>query len=875
MSDRAVHLSVIPNGTILFEVSLGDDWEGTLVKESQALPREEPGIIKLHKPVTKVGDSKEINEIELWPRCMPENMICKTGDILKFNVKHYRPDNLVFARDVVLQSYRKLGREIGVICPLKDQKFGFVTCLARGIDAYFRLGEVINYETGSYMKENEIFADMTVSFDVSLEEVGRAGVPRFKATRVRREEKQVEIQRVMRKGRSDEKNHKPSIVSSVIVKDSSNVLLLKTGLKGTIMKEPRKEQTGVVELNFDNSGVTKEEIDASLYVSEAVVHDPRLVEAIQQFVDNHAITELKLDYQTSSQRRGLHLLLTDLFPGIAHETIEVSDPPKSGPLVSLRSVKIWKVPSLAEFNDWVNNNTFIAKCRQDLVPKSIAMSITQENSEDASSSNKECVGNDNMRIKVKSTLDWDPRGTLPFTSNDYNTEFGPAMKDLNVTLDVYFDRLTFKRIAKNICMTDEAIDDVDESSLDPSMYDGEIGFVIPREVNSSSSSMGILEVVKGGTFGFIRKLADDEKLFWNQSSLLGFYPSKDNEKIETTDLQEGRPVLFTSRRRGGLRCAVNIQLLAFGALRGYSTLKQRVQAVAIGEGNFILTDVSSCPLLNKKVANVRAAIEVAQQAKEGNEAEDTSTKRDIRYFSSLHSTSLTVKDDPSDAKELPVGTLVTCQAVVDWAYQRFPLSLTNIEVDTSAPPPVPSQALDGATTTSDTGESMEVSTGRRKGIISKLKVDMKKFDFNIAEISEIRGKAMSVMEALEATNLNSNNNDSSESLSTCEPSNVWYCDTREFGRNVQQGDEVDFVPVPGSSLAVDVKVKPSSLGPQDVVFKRTVVNAALKSKALAKITMAEGPPTEQAVGFVFPEDRKWVEDISTLPWAHLLSQQES
>ena len=43
------------------------------------------------------------------------------------------------------------------------------------------------------------------------------------------------------------------------------------------------------------------------------------------------------------------------------------------------------------------------------------------------------------------------------------------MKDLNVTLDVYFDRLTFKRIAKNICMTDEAIDDVDESSLDPSM----------------------------------------------------------------------------------------------------------------------------------------------------------------------------------------------------------------------------------------------------------------------------------------------------------------------------------------------------------------------------------------------------------------------
>ena len=31
---------------------------------------------------------------------------------------------------------------------------------------------------------------------------------------------------------------------------------------------------------------------------------------------------------------------------------------------------------MEEYNVWANNNTFIAKCKQDLVPKSIAMSIT-------------------------------------------------------------------------------------------------------------------------------------------------------------------------------------------------------------------------------------------------------------------------------------------------------------------------------------------------------------------------------------------------------------------------------------------------------------------------------------------------------------------
>ena len=58
-----------------------------------------------------------------------------------------------------------------MVCPLKDNKFGFVKCLSRGIDAYFRLGEVISLESGEFLNETDIFADMYLSFDLVMEEV--------------------------------------------------------------------------------------------------------------------------------------------------------------------------------------------------------------------------------------------------------------------------------------------------------------------------------------------------------------------------------------------------------------------------------------------------------------------------------------------------------------------------------------------------------------------------------------------------------------------------------------------------------------------------------------------------------------------------------
>ena len=53
--------------------------------------------------------------------------------------------------------------------------------------------------------------------------------------------------------------------------------------------------------------------------------------------------------------------------------------------------------------------------------------------------------------------------------------------------------------------------------------------------------------------------------------------------------------------------------------------------------------------------------------------------------------------------------------------------------------------------------------------------------------------------------------------------------------------QVDFVPLRGRNIAVDVKVKATSLGDDEgIIFKRNPVNAELKAKVAPKITMVHG-----------------------------------
>ena len=178
MSDRAIHLNLLPKGTVIFEAVLAEGVTGTVVLEPQRHPTEEPGILLLHNPIANprnssdknnntADDSNTIMKVELWPRCMKEFEVCKLGDQLKLDVHHYKPDDLIFARNIVFEKYRKLGRESGYICSLKE-KFGFIKSLSRGIDIYFKLNEVSSI-SGKMLSENNIRLDMKVTFDLTLD----------------------------------------------------------------------------------------------------------------------------------------------------------------------------------------------------------------------------------------------------------------------------------------------------------------------------------------------------------------------------------------------------------------------------------------------------------------------------------------------------------------------------------------------------------------------------------------------------------------------------------------------------------------------------------------------------------------------------------
>ena len=58
---------------------------------------------------------------------------------------------------------------------------------------------------------------------------------------------------------------------------------------------------------------------------------------------------------------------------------------------------------------------------------------------------------------------------------------------------------------------------------------------------------------------------------------------------------------------------MKIRVLEFGALRGYSILKDRLTAVSVGTSRFVLVDVSKSSLLLDKVSNIYAAVASLKQ----------------------------------------------------------------------------------------------------------------------------------------------------------------------------------------------------------------------------------------------------------------------
>ena len=297
-----------------------------------------------------------------------------------------------------------------------------------------------------------------------------------------------------------------------------------------------------------------------------------------------------------------------------------------------------------------------------------------------------------------------------------------------MSFDVYWDINKGKRVAKSIKLIDESIDDGD------SAQHGIVDVSIERNANT--------------TFGFIRCLCTDEKVFWNVS----------NSKRQPKPIMVGSQVSFKIRLRGGLRCATDIKVLPDGSLHEEQILPGMCTALLIENNKAILLEVRDCPLLQAKFHDIRVlnetvsayndqvnpvnwdkhvvdvdtvnqcsnneapvvesdtvpskAASIGSDGTEKNKEKGTKPK----YFPTLlrMPIPLSLSDIPKD-KNFEPGDIISCQVKVNFALQRSPISVLPFE-----------KSSINLLSTNNSGsiETIRKAT-KKKGRINKLKFRMK------------------------------------------------------------------------------------------------------------------------------------------------------
>lgn len=724
MTDRAVHIRILPPGTVVLESAVATKTTATVILEPKLHPREEPGVVLLDQPIIRDG-LPDINEVELWPRCVPEGLIFRVGDKIELDVQNYRPEKINFARSVKVLSFRKLGREQGRVCSIKkDSGFGFLHSSERHIDVYFRLNEVLG-PNGELIQESNITMNLAISFEGVMEET-RGGPPRIKAVRCRLLSDSLNISSLLESS--------GGVGGMTLGADA--VSLLKTNCTGVVVRDSNKRDApGLIKLINGDSGSSSAAEPVALNSATTALHKAEMADAVDEFVLLKQWKEMTLENLNAARRKALHSLLNEAqYSGIAHETILPTGSKNGG----VTKFKLWKLGT-AEYSKWKANHTPI----EDVDSSSVQ-------GKDSPRSNERSNNNSSNASKLIDESDG-----ISFVRSDTSEEFGALAKDLKVSFDMYFDQMTNKKIAKNVRLTDELI------------------------ASEGGELCGVLDSVfsRGGRFGYIRVIPTDEKLFWHSS---GVYLNHDETK-----LNEGVEVLFSVRRRGGIRIAVDVRCASPSESRSREEVLEGFCTGVVAEDmNVVLIDVDQCPLLRRKYWNFDRVKELAAGASSSSsmvsDEASASDAADIKYLPSITRSAIPLDSSSLGyAKEnLLLGDLVQFNCVVNFFKQRQPLRLCNV---TKLPVP-------------NIGP-------KRKGTILRQPVRLR--GANVAamaaagesvEFSEIRDDVVGSEQAGGA---------------------YFFCECREIRcfsdsnkESIQQGDEVEFFALPARGVALHAQVVP-------------------------------------------------------------------
>lgn len=657
---RAVHISVLPKGTVKFEVTLHAGATGVVVKDPVFYPKEAPGLIRITTTVDETSSSVATSGggavdayngsrlVELWPRCMPEGLMLRIGDSILCDVVHYRPEKLIFARSIRVLSMRKLGRELGTVVKLQRRggdgggssgQFGFIRPDNRDHDVFFRIPDVVG-PNGLMLPDADVAVGLRLSFDVIAEDGARAGASgsggRTRAIRacvdpfnsrsaLLSDSAQgpeaatpippVAAQHVSAKMSGDARSRDVSDIAAAAATDSR--CLLKSGVLGVIVRFPKKDQTaGVIQILSDISKLADKDFTDVLH--------KEIIDGLHEFIALDEWKEIVMEHVESRSRKLLHNLIQQKFPGVAHET--VANPgdnttQSSSAHEGSKTLKLWKL-SADEFQRWDADR--IKKEKSELTNRLFKLMTNTGGAVPIAPTELK-----NGILPVHENASLDHPFYAAFTAADIVPSKWSVDKDYTVNFDLCLEPSRSRLVASGIVVTDEAPEET-------GIFSNNVG---------DKWKYGRVEVVKHMKGGYLRCFPTDEKLRWEVPSVLAL-PTGETGKREAkfnltavwnnvaAQLVPDTLVAFQVRVRGGVRCAVGLHAVPVknsgGELEGSAavfkeidgvakpfqesfyahvakkteTLSGEIVAVVVENKHVVFLDVSACPLLVNKYHDI-------------------------------------------------------------------------------------------------------------------------------------------------------------------------------------------------------------------------------------------------------------------------------
>ena len=666
--DTAVHITILEPGSVYLEKTFSESVPCTVTLEPTLYPEEVPGLVRLDQPLSLKIDNKDINltEVELWSRCFPEGLIVRIGDKLIIDVVYYRSEKLYFARNVLVKTFRKVGREYGIVSRLKDDGQGCIVSYSRDIyysqqsekSIQFRLSEVIDLN-GNMMIESDVIVGLSVSYEVDN---------RLKALRIQ------------------------------ILPDeysSTNFTLLQASMVGRVIKDTRMEIVGWIRSSSEipHCEMLNEE------VSDAVT------EGLRDFLQQPLLQDVTIENLTSHQRREYYLAVEKQFPGLSIETL----PHSNG---NIASIKLHKLT--------VSEITARAVDGNDV--KATNNALNNNNSNNSNNNNKIDPSKQITTSKLsasssKGKKEGIQENTIPFTRGDVNLKFGKLIPQLDVTFDLYYDKRNNRRIAKNVCAKNEYVEDVASGICGGIVEDIDSNFEYglircfgsdemltwdmkrSNEVLKIKPAVGVEVQFKIYRCGGLRCASDVLTLqtgsLRNEITLEGHCTAVviDNSRVLLLDVTSC-PLLCNKYDDIVHKLKILEVALESSGILQKGGKASSVTASATSESGGIGITSSGSHNTNTSVSDDMSheQSQAQAQARANDDAEKV-------YAPSLHRNPLSIDSPPSG---LSLGQLVSCRVIVDWALQRDPLRVTEV--------------------VSMKTDISSLSLGKRKGSISKMKL---------------------------------------------------------------------------------------------------------------------------------------------------------